>query len=105
MEKITPLEALDKVKGSLVEIEEDGIFLSAWQNCEEETDIIEKELRALEIVKEKDVNVHNFKEVLIKQDWTYEQYLDEENDTNTSGHQFAYKLLIKEEYDLLKEVL
>ena len=56
------LEALDKVKGSLVEIEEeDGIILHAWQNCEEETDIIENALKEkeqqdeiLRIIKEKE---------------------------------------------------
>lgn len=64
-----------------------------------------KKLKALEIIKEKEVNVHNFKEIIIKHKWNYEQYVDEENDPNTSGHQFAYKLLTQEEYDLLKEVL
>lgn len=70
-------------------------------------DILEdaKKLKALDVIKEKEVNVHNFKEILIKQEWAYEQYLDEENDPNTSGHQFAYKLLTQEEFDLLKEVL
>ena len=56
------LQALDKVKGSLVEIEEeDGIILHAWQNCEEETDIIENALKEkeqqdeiLHIIKEKE---------------------------------------------------
>lgn len=71
----------------------------------EDFDIIKKSLKTLEIIKEKEVNVHNFKEIIIKQDWTYEQYLDEENDPNTSGHQFAHKLLTQEEYDLLKEEL
>ena len=55
--------------------------------------------------KEKEVDIHNFKEILIKQEWTYEQYLNEENDPNTNGNQFAYKLLTRYEYDLLKEVL
>ena len=65
----------------------------------------QKQLQALEIIKEKEVDVHNFKEFLIKQEWTYEQYLDEESDPNTSGHQFAYKLLTQEEYNILREVL
>ena len=65
----------------------------------------EKQNEILRIIKEKDVDIHNFKEIIIKQDWTYEQYLDEEKDPNTSGHQFAYKLLTKKEFDLLKEWL
>lgn len=64
-----------------------------------------KKLKVLDIIEEKDVDVHNFKKIIIKQDWTYEQYIDEENDSNTSGHQFAYKLLTEEEFSLLKGVL
>ncbi len=64
-----------------------------------------KKYKALKIIKEKEVNIHNFKAYLINQGWTYEQYLDEENEINTSGHQFAYNKLTQEEFDLLKEVL
>lgn len=74
-------------------------------DASEDCNLIETALKAFEIIKEKEVDIHNFKEVIIKQNWTYEQYLDEENAPNTSGHQFAYKLLTQEEYDLLREVL
>lgn len=64
-----------------------------------------KKLKVLEIIIEKDVDVHNFKEFIIKQHWTYKQYVKEENDENTSKHQFAYKLLTQDEFDLLKKEL
>lgn len=50
-----------------------------------------------------EVNIHNFKEYIVFKDWTYEQYVEEETDPNTSGHQFAYKLLSREAFILLKE--
>ena len=67
-------------------------------------DKIEK-LKALEIIKKKEVNIHNFKKFIIQQDWTFEQYLDELNDPNTNRHQFSYYRLIREEFDLVKKVL
>ena len=87
----------------LEKLKDQRIFIGGIEPLfDEET---QNKLRALDVIKEKEVNVHNFKEILIKQEWAYEQYLDEENDPNTSGHQFAYKLLTKEEFDLLKEEL
>lgn len=56
--------------------------------------IIEKSLKALEIIKEKEVDIHN---LLISE--TVEQY-------NSYTHWLGYKgNLTQEEYDLLKEVL
>jgi len=102
----------DTIEAALKEVsEEDKVFLAHIKSgklhplttkCYQ--DLLEKQ-RALEIIIEKKVNVYNFTEFLIKQEWTYEQYLDEENDTSTSGHQFAYKLLTPEEFYLLKKVL
>lgn len=93
------LNYIDKYKFS-----DEDIHIVQGMTFEDKVECIKK-LKALEIIKEKEVDVHNFKEILIKQEWTYEQYLDEENDPNTSGHQFAYKLLTEEEYNILREVL
>ena len=66
--------------------------------------LITKKLKALEIIKKKKVDVRAFIEILEK-GWTWEQYMEEENDKNTGGHQFSNDRLTQEEYDLLKEVL
>ena len=55
-------------------------------------DIVEKELKALEIIKEKEVNVYDFKEYESK--YEYNKHTKEE-----------FQELTQEEYDLLKEVL
>lgn len=60
--------------------------------------------KALEIIKKKKVNTRAFIEIL-EDEWTWEQYMDEEDDINTGGHQFSRDRLTQEEYDLLKEVL
>lgn len=126
-EELTPLEALKTAKSFRLSWDN-----SDWLNKEDQDylfDIIEtalirlersvelnnnmerlnnfyrKRAKALDIITEKEVNIHNFKELIIRRNWTYEQYLDEENDSNTSGYQFAYKLLTQEEFDLLNEAL
>ena len=63
------------------------------------------ELKAFDVIREKEVNIHNFKKFIVQQDWTFEQYLDEVNDPNTDRHQFSYYRLIREEFDFLKEAL
>ena len=68
------------------------------------TSNIEKELKALEIIKEKRVDTRALIESL-EDDWTWEQYMDEEDDINTGGHQFSRDRLTHEEYELLKEAL
>ena len=60
--------------------------------------------KALEIIKEKRVDTRALIEIL-EEEWTWEQYMDEEDDANTGGHQFSRDRLTQEEYDLLKEVL
>ena len=71
--------------------------------------IIEKALKALEIIKEKRVNVEEFIEMF--EDWkeiTYEEWIIyyEENGYYIQGNEdFDYNRLAKEEFDLLKEVL
>ena len=86
------LEALEIIKGALVEIEydeEEGVILSAWQEHEEETKIIEKELKALEIMtKSLEIGEEDF------------FYDDKENIYYFIGSEIS-----KEKYDLLKEVL
>ena len=66
--------------------------------------IVENELKALEIIRKKKVNLQTF-DIIIKQDWSFENYENEENDKNTSGQQFSNKRLTEEEFNLLKEVL
>lgn len=69
----------------------------------------QKKLKALEIIKEKRVNVEEFIEMF--EDWkgiTYEEWIIyyEENGYYIQGNEdFDYNRLTKEEYDLLKEVL
>ena len=71
--------------------------------------IIEKALKALEIIKEKRVNVEEFIEMF--EDWkeiTYEEWIIyyEENGYYIQGNKdFDYNRLAKEEIDFLKEVL
>lgn len=69
------------------------------------TDDLDNRLTALEIIKEKDVDINAFKHWIIEKEWSYKDYVNEEDDPNTIGHQFAYKLLTENEFDLLKEVL
>lgn len=71
---------------------------------EEDVETIEKELKALEIIKKKKVDTRALIAIL-KEDWTWEDYMREEDDVNTGGHQFSNIRLTQEEYDLLKEEL
>ena len=70
---------------------------------------VEKALKALEIIKEKRVNVEEFIEMF--EDWkeiTYEEWIIyyEENGYYIQGNEdFDYNRLAKEEFDFLKEVL
>ena len=66
-------------------------------------DIVEKELKALEIIKNKGVNVLNFIPhfIISKPEYDeYQYYLD-----NVEKYSFSAFLLTKEEFNLLKEVL
>ena len=92
------LEALEKIV--------DTYYID---NMDKEISIIEKALKALEIIKEKRVNVEEFIEMF--EDWkeiTYEEWIIyyEENGYNIQGNEdFDYNRLAKEEFDFLKEVL
>lgn len=65
---------------------------------------IDKLEKILEIIKEKMVDARALIEIL-EDEWTWEQYMDEEDDRNTGGHQFSRDRLTKNEFDLLREVL
>lgn len=70
---------------------------------------IEKELKALEIIKNKGVHVGNFKDML--EDWkdiSFKDYLNyrvENGYDLQNDYDFVTNTLTQEEYDLLREVL
>ena len=71
-----------------------------------ELDIIEKALKALEIIKEKKVDTYSF----IKNDYqNYNEYLDRMCFLNNCNRESLFKkccgILTQEEFDVLKEVL
>lgn len=75
-----------------------------WQDSVDMSNMLYGKLKAiLLIILLAEVNIHNFKKYIISQDWTYEQYVQEETDPNTNGHQFAYSMLSRAEFDCLKE--
>ena len=57
-----------------------------------------QKLKALNLIKEKRVNVGDFVDTFIVEELSYQHYLDNHDN-------YSYKLLAQEEYDLLKEVL
>lgn len=65
---------------------------------------IDKQLKALEIIKEKGVNVGYFIFRLVHNDLSYEEYI-EEQETPYLDIYVSRKKLTKKEYNLLKEVL
>ena len=84
------LEALEKIV--------DTYYID---NMDKEISIIEKALKALEIIKEKNVNIRALKSwnKTYKGKLTYQNYLDILEDCDLG------EKLTQEEYDLLKEVL
>lgn len=96
--ELTPLEALRKLYWDKAVNNEYGYNGRSkennekfYQECKELNDIIEKELKALEIIKSKRVNLE-----FLKCSENYEQYCL----ICSYGNEIS-----KEEYDLLKEVL
>ena len=65
---------------------------------------VDKKLKALEIIKEKEINIQTFKKWIIDRDWSYEDYLTEIGDINVTDYYFSKIPLTQEEFDLLKEV-
>ena len=101
---MTGLEALESLVAVFcdLEIDEEGFpkwFLTGKRG--EEYLIIKKELKALEIIKEKQVDV--FDDII--DSWSYEEYVDNFNQVRKNGYGKTKLLLIEEEYDLLREVL
>jgi len=52
-----------------------------------------------------EVNIHSFREYIVLKNWTYEQYVEEETDPNTSGHQFAELILSEADFEYLKKCI
>ena len=88
---MTGLEALDKL-AKQIELDEDVDF---WEIRNAHL-LVEKSLKALEIIKEKDVDVSWLK-YCIKENMIVEAY--------NSGYPEYHKHLTEEEFNLLKEVL
>ena len=80
------LEALEYIKKSKYD---DCAYIADFASLE----IIEKELKALEIINEKDVNIGAFRE------------LDLEHYNMYARDILGTRQLTKEEYDLLKEII
>ena len=111
------LKKVDELENKLLTKKQSNIVylkhiekLEHWNEvCEDKIATLEmtnkRQREILRIIKEKEVNVHNFKFYIVNEDWSYEQYLEEESDENTSCHQFAYQLLTQEEFDSLEEIL
>lgn len=91
-DKITSLEALEELKQR--DRDDPRLFF------EELLDIIEKDLKALEIIKEKRINVRAFLKCCHREDGLtiYNNQCDDRQEKES-------KELTQEEYDLLKEVL
>ena len=85
---MTGLEILEEIKDELYN------FKDISEYSKNQFSTIEKELRALEIMKKKKVNV-----VIV----LYSKNLEEYN--STVGFYFSKNQLTQDEYDLLKEVL
>lgn len=89
--ELTPLEALER-------------YGYHYVNGKKDYKIIEKSLKALEIIKNKEVNVQNFK--VNCSTMSYKQYLFMWKDIRFIGFMLTSKaMLTKKEYKLLKEVL
>ena len=92
MENITPLEALYKIEKKLDDLLNAPIFVRFTLECK----IVEKSLKALEIIKKKGVNA-----------WLFHcgYNLIDYNDGLKNNAHYNERELTQEEYDLLKEVL
>ena len=90
---MTGLEALEKLRNTL-------LAEGYWQDVLQDVAIIEKHLKALEIIKEKRVNVRAFLKCCHREDGftIYNNQCDDKQEKES-------KELTPEEYELLKEVL
>lgn len=103
-DKLEKLDDLDQEEIAIEDVEQyfqndDSFNLSIALDILEQADKLDK---ALEIIKEKQVDIHDFKFVCYKLSWDYTDY-------SRAGLEYkkmiALKHLTQEEFDLLKEVL
>ena len=96
---MTGLEALDKL-AKQIELDEDVDF---WEIRNAHL-LVEKSLKALEIIKEKNVNMFGFKRDIkqLGKRFTYKYYQSNYGNYHSG---FDIQELTEEEFDLLKEIL
>ena len=92
---IKGLEVLERIGKCYVNSESKDLMFT--DDYGDDYDIIERELKALEIIKNKGIDYHSIS--AIKQSKDYEDYLDLVENLITVVFKFT-----KEEFDLLKEV-
>ena len=95
---MTGLEALNKIDNEVLY----GVY--AQEHYSNELAIIRKELKALEIIKEKNVNMFGFKRDIkqLGNRFTYKYY---QSNLGNYHSGFDIQELTEEEFNLLKEVL
>lgn len=93
-------ETLESIKLKYKDLISKSKFPKFTEYEQYQFEVIETALKALEIIKKKNVNVGY---LLICDD--YEEYLDDFNDRQGEGNLPSFELLTQEEYNLLKEVL
>ena len=87
-------------------VEKDSALANQIRYDLEQFEIIEKELKALEIIKNKKVDVCSFINYFVESNKPYETYvLYFENPIEIDYVVISEELLAEEEFDLLKEVL
>lgn len=97
-------EYLDIIENELKRLYELEKTTLTFSNVQQIMLELEKSKKAIEIIKAKRVDTRALIEIL-EDEWTWEQYMDEEDDINTGGHQFSRDRLTQNEFDLLREVL
>ena len=95
------LEALESIKQT-IRLKNDG-YINLFETLDFLS--VEKELKALEIIKEKEVDIMSFKRRL-EIGWDYNLFEEHCLDNNEYEENPSYRSHItQEEYDLLREVL
>ncbi len=94
------LEALEEAK----ELTHRLITSGSWDKIEEQLNIVDSALKALEIIKDKEVNVHFL--LVCMDDFSHNDEVGREEYNKQEGSYWhTANALTQEEYDLLKEVL
>lgn len=100
------LQELKKYLAKAVEEKKILILKSELPNLKEHFEKVDKDIKALEIIKAKQVNVKNLTWFCIDNDNSYEDYVDNFNYYDDDTYfDLGATLLTEEEYGLLKEVL